>query len=367
MKNIFIFFAVSFFITTYCFSGAVDDIQEENTARSGLYNAAFSSTDADPLGLEQLSEKTIKINHSLTKNVDKNRSATKQEKKVMLQAVFSTEIIYGESRPSYLAGISEDNVIYGHYYVLEYSALLARDFLKFGSNTSYADAPAYQKLYSYCGLDKAQLFDWFSEMFDQHRPGRELRSKDVTIQAQSSANYSDSSLSIPQNSQTSSTYTVISAENCVDYDSWVLCFNRFSEVISTMFDNRSFNFNIIDHMTQSFSDDRIFKILMGCSTNFSIIRGSRFVYISPKKSFTLFVGIKNRQILKGYARGSGNGVLFKTFGEHSELSIKNLAPESCFEDMFILNQNVTLFGTDTPRQFQDKLKLAFGESVMVLA
>jgi hypothetical protein len=101
----------------------------------------------------------------------------KNRKKKALQAVFSAEIIYGAARHSYLKGISETDDIYGHCYVLEYSAQLARDFLNCTSGIVDVNAPYYQKLYSYSGLNGQTLVCWLDDMIYQHKAGKQIRTE----------------------------------------------------------------------------------------------------------------------------------------------------------------------------------------------
>ena len=170
-----------FLVTTYCLADVLDTIQEINTTRAAKYNATLNPTidPNDPLDLSKLSAETTKINNLLTKNVNTKVHATKEQQKKALQAVFSTEIIYGETRPSYLEGICETDETYGHFYVLEYSALLARDFISSGSDRVDVNTLAYKKLYSYSGLDSYTLYAWFIEMRDKHMHGTQIRQERV--------------------------------------------------------------------------------------------------------------------------------------------------------------------------------------------
>lgn len=366
MKIICPFIAVIFLITTHCFSDAVKDLLNENTVRASLYNATFSSTKEDLLGLDQLSEKTTRINNSLTKNVDKNKIATNEEKRIMLQAVFATEIIYGEARPSYLADVSEDDVIYGHYYVLEYSALLARDFSKFGPSSADVDAPEYKKLYSHCGLDKNQLFDWFREMFEKHRPGKKLRGQEVISHTKGTAlTLSQNSTKHPHSSMLASeeapnlNYTVLSAENCADYGAYVDNFNSFAESLAALS-------SLSPMQTFRLSID-IESLLKKKLPNFSAIKGNHFIYVLPHdvKGFAI-LGVKLRRSgieLESVSVGEGGISKFST--GRAEINMDDLV-KYYFKNMPILTEKVTLFPGDTQKEFQDKLKLVFGESVMVL-
>ncbi len=177
MKLIFTYVTTLFLITNYCFSDVFDAIQETNMTRADKYNAQLnvSIDEKDPNDLSKLSVGTGSIYNLLTKNVSKNVYATKEQQKKALQAVFATEIIYGEIRPSYLDGISTTNEIYRHSYILEYSALLVRDYVNSTSGGADISVPTYKKLYSYSGLDNATLFGWFIEMRDKHKLGKRAR------------------------------------------------------------------------------------------------------------------------------------------------------------------------------------------------
>lgn len=177
MKFILTCVTTLFLVTSYCLADAFDTIQEINTTRTAKYNTPLSPCieQSDPMELSKLVSESRRIDNLLTKNVNTKVHATKEQKKKALQAVFATEIIYGDARPSYLEGINAANAIYGHCYVLEYSALLARDFNVSGSGGSHVNTPAYKKLYSYSGLDRDILRAWYIEVLDQHIAGKQLR------------------------------------------------------------------------------------------------------------------------------------------------------------------------------------------------
>jgi hypothetical protein len=181
MKLLFTCAATLFLITNYCFADVFDTIQDTNTIRAGKYNTPLSATidPKDPMELAKLSAETTKIDNLLTKNVNTKVHATKEQKKKALQAVFSAEIIYGSARPSYLDGISETDDIYGHCYVLEYSALLARECIKSmpipGVCSTSLSPSKYKELYQYSGLDINTLTQWFFEIYEKHMPGTMTR------------------------------------------------------------------------------------------------------------------------------------------------------------------------------------------------
>lgn len=177
MKSLFTYAVTLFLITNHCLADVFDTIQKTNTIRTGKYNAPLSPrTDPkDPMELAKLSAETTKIDSLLTKNVNTKVHASKEQQKKALQAVFSTEIIYGAARPSYLDGINTTSDIYGHCYVLEYSARLASEYLNSASGSINVNTTAYQKLYLYSGLDSGTLIGWLFEMRDQHQSGKQTR------------------------------------------------------------------------------------------------------------------------------------------------------------------------------------------------
>jgi hypothetical protein len=181
MKFILTCVTTLFLVNTYCLADVLDTIQELNTTRAGKYNAPLASVidKRDPMDLSKLVMESSRIDNLLTKNVNTKVHATKEQQKKALQAVFATEIIYGAARPSYLEGINATNPLYGHCYVLEYSALLARDFNVSGSGGAHVNTPAYKKLYSYSGLDGDILRAWYIEVRDQHITGKQLREERV--------------------------------------------------------------------------------------------------------------------------------------------------------------------------------------------
>lgn len=179
-----------FLITTYCLADVFDAIEEINSNRACKYNAPLAPAidKSDPLDLSKLAIESKRIDKLLTKNVNTKVHATKKQQKKALQAVFATEVIYGVARPSYLDGIDETNAIYGHCYVLEYSALLARDFISSGSDRVDVNTLDYKKLCSYSGLDSNTLYKWFVEMRDKHMQGTQVhqeRVKDLILESDS--------------------------------------------------------------------------------------------------------------------------------------------------------------------------------------
>lgn len=181
MKLIFTCAATLLLITNYCFGDVFDIIQDTNTMRANKYNAPLSPTinPKDPMELSKLSPETNKIDNLLTKNVNTKVHATKEQQKKALQAVFSTEIIYGATRPSYLEGISVTSDIYKHCYILEYSTLLARDCIQSmpipGIGGISISSNKYNDLCRYSGLDGKTLVDWFFEMYEKHMQGQIVR------------------------------------------------------------------------------------------------------------------------------------------------------------------------------------------------
>jgi hypothetical protein len=172
-----------FLVATHSVADVFDTIQDTNEVRIHKYNMPLRPTidPKDPKDLSKLLLETTKIDQLLTKNINTKVHATQDQQKKALQAVFSTEIIYGKARPSYLKGINDADDIYGHCYVLEYSTLFARDCIR---QMSFGDAitpeySVYKDLYRYSGLDEFKLFEWFMEMYNTHTPGFFLRSMNV--------------------------------------------------------------------------------------------------------------------------------------------------------------------------------------------
>lgn len=156
-----------------------DVVLELNGERREIYNAPLAPRvdPRDPMDLLKLNTHSTQIQDILTKNVNQKVHATKAQKKIALQAVFATELIYGDVRPSYLEGISATSGIYGHCYVLEYSALLAREFGAFGLDPQRGKASSFQTLYAYSGLDYVTLYEWYIEAQKQHQAGTEARAE----------------------------------------------------------------------------------------------------------------------------------------------------------------------------------------------
>jgi hypothetical protein len=181
----FKFIMMLFLVVTHSVADVFDTIQDTNEVRTSKYNMPLSPTidPKDPKDLSKLLPETTKIDQLLTKNINTKVHATQDQQKKALQAVFSTEIIYGKARPSYLKGINDVEDIYGHCYVLEYSTLFARDCIRqmsFG-DTITLEYSVYKDLYRYSGLDEFKLFEWFMEMYNAHTPGISLRSRNVSF------------------------------------------------------------------------------------------------------------------------------------------------------------------------------------------
>ena len=179
MKLISTYIALLFLMTHHCFSDVFDTIQNTNNARASKYNAPLNNVvdQNDPMELGKLLPETTKIDCLLTKNVSTTVYATTEQKKKALQAVFSAEIIYGGSRPSYLDGVSESDAKYKHCYILEQSKLFARDYSEKVSSVSKVrmDDPKYKDLYAYSGLSEEELTGWCIEMRAQHSAGYSVR------------------------------------------------------------------------------------------------------------------------------------------------------------------------------------------------
>ena len=187
MKLISTYIALLFLMTHHCFSDVFDTIQNTNNARASKYNAPLNNVvdQNDPMELGKLLPETTKIDCLLTKNVSTTVYATTEQKKKALQAVFSAEIIYGGSRPSYLDGVSESDAKYKHCYILEQSKLFARDYSEKVSSVSKVrmDDPKYKDLYAYSGLSEEELTGWCIEMRAQHSAGYSVRKERKVLHA----------------------------------------------------------------------------------------------------------------------------------------------------------------------------------------
>lgn len=194
MKRYIVVSMLMFCVVQYCIASGIDRVRDLNDVRRDSYNAPLLPRvdSRDPMDLVKLNTHSTQIQHILTKNVNQKVHATKAQKKIALQAVFATELIYGESRPSYLEGINVTRGIYRHCYVLEYAALLAREFGTFGLDHKRVKAPAFKTLYSYSELDYVTLYEWYCETEKQHTAGIKARAERMkALQVQKKDSVSD--------------------------------------------------------------------------------------------------------------------------------------------------------------------------------
>ncbi len=196
MKSIFTYFSRSLsllrgplalgslliWLTPICFSANSDItfnlIEHANEHRATKYNENMEN-DRNPLDLfdlVKLKEESNKIVNLLITNINAvDSSITPSQLKKTIQAVFATEIIYGPVGFSYLDGKKEEDRLYWHFYVLEYSTLYARYLNQiFATKTKSFDID-FSFLYEFTGLTQKQLFNWYCETEDQLSCGYEKR------------------------------------------------------------------------------------------------------------------------------------------------------------------------------------------------
>ncbi len=182
-KNYLNYLAALMFVTTHCFSNAVQTINDEAELRCGKYNV-------NPFDVSAFSVHTETINTILSNKATVSEiEATDSERKTIIQAVMGTAITHRKKGEYSLAshGLVDGQKFFRHFEILRLTEALSYTFIDqiMTVGKTRIDDIIYDDLFTYSGIKKdvfsKWLIEWFDEVLGLHKDGFIASNKTLVI------------------------------------------------------------------------------------------------------------------------------------------------------------------------------------------